>query len=303
MIKLRSKMPNSETSEPASAKWRCRTRNCFVFLALHVQPCQRGRLPAPARLQGLKLVEGLVHLSAEVRLVAAYRLEVGLVKKHPLSALLEDLRLDFLCRTFEAYHLVARLGMDDLKELLLGPDDATVHGPRFGRYPSFAGEPLHEALQLPHRELHVVEKSIVGYAWQGIQQLLGPVSDVPLLSVLYTRVIVGHLDRFPCGQVQEGAAVTPLYANAYLGLIEKVANVLVQRAGHLEIVEDVGGVGFYEHAQRVGVLTLVDGLYPSFVQPLGPQVLYDVLLALLEPLGLVEHHPVQAPAHERHALR
>jgi hypothetical protein len=32
-------------------------------------------------------------------------------------------------------------------------------------------------------------------------------------------------------------------------------------------------------------------------------VLYDVLLALLEPLSLIEHHPVQAPAHERHALR
>jgi hypothetical protein len=119
-------------------------------------------------------VESLVHLSAQVRLVAAYRLEIGRVKKHPLSALLEDLRLDFLGRTFEAYDLVARLGMDDLKELLLGPDDATVHGPRFGRYPGLAGEPLHEALQLPHRELHVVEKSIVGYAGQGIQQLLGP---------------------------------------------------------------------------------------------------------------------------------
>jgi hypothetical protein len=46
-------------------------------------------------------VEGLVHLSAQVRLVAAYRLEIGLVRQHPLSALLEDLRLDFLGRTFE----------------------------------------------------------------------------------------------------------------------------------------------------------------------------------------------------------
>src|SRR5215207_2199620 len=138
---------------------------------------------------------------------------------------------------------------------------------------------------------------------QGIQQLLGPVSDVPLLSVLYTRVIVGHLDRFPCGQVQEGAAVTPLDADTRLGLVKEVANVLVQRAGHLEIVEDVGGVALYEHPQRVGVLALVDGLYPSFVEPLLPQVLYDVLLALLEPLSLVEHHPVQPPAHERHALR
>jgi hypothetical protein len=140
-------------------------------------------------------VEGLVHLSAEVRLVAAYRLEIGLVRQHSLSALLEDLRLDFFGRTFEAYDLVARLGMDHLKQLLFGRDDATVHGPRFGRYPGLAGEPLHEALQLPHRELHVVEKSIVGYAGQGIQQLLSPVSDVPLLSVLYTRVVVGYLDR------------------------------------------------------------------------------------------------------------
>src|SRR5215208_5865391 len=230
-------------------------------------------------------------------------LQIGLVRQHPLSALVEDLRLDFFGRTFEAYDLVARLGMDELEELFLGTDDATVRGPRFGRYPGFAGEPLHEALQLPHAEVHVVEKSVLGYAWQGILQLLGPVSDVALLSVLYTRVIVGHLDRFPCSQVQEGAAVTTLDADVRLGLIEEVANVLVQHAGHLEIVEDVGGVGFCEHAQRVGVLALVDGLYPSFVEPLLPQVLYDVLLALLEPLSLVEHHPVQPPAHERHALR
>src|SRR5215217_9296720 len=80
--------------------------NCFVFLALHVQPCERGRLPAPTRLQGLEFVESLVHLSAQVRLVAAYRLEVDLVRQHSLSALLEDLRLDFLCRTLEAYDLV-----------------------------------------------------------------------------------------------------------------------------------------------------------------------------------------------------
>src|SRR5215207_5215756 len=189
-------------------------RNCFVFLALHVQPCEWGCLPTPARLQGLELVEGLVHLSAQVRLVAANRLEIGLVRQHPLSALLEDLHLDFLCRTFEAYDLVARLDMDDLKELLFGRNDATVHGPRFGRYPGFASEPLHEALQLSHRELHVVEISIIGYAGQGILQLLGPVSDLALLSVLYARVVVGHLDRFPCSQVQEGAAVTPLDADA-----------------------------------------------------------------------------------------
>ena len=63
------------------------------------------------------------------------------------------------------------------------------------------------------------------------------------------------------------------------------------------------GWGLYEHPKRVGVLALVDGLYLSFVEPLLPQVLYDILLALLEPLSLVEHHPVQAPAHERHALR
>src|SRR5215204_6839097 len=211
-------------------------RNCFVFLALHVQPCERGCLPAPASLQGLELVESLVHLSAQVRLVAAYRLEIGLVKKHPLSALLEDLRLDFFGRAFEAYDLIARRGMDDLKELLLGRNDATVHSPRFGRYPGLAGEPLHEAPQLPHRELHVVEKSIIGYAWLGIQQLLGPVPDVALVSITYTRVIVSHLDRFLCGQVQEGAAVTPLDADACLGLVEEEANVLVQRAGHLEIV-------------------------------------------------------------------
>src|SRR5215208_7189870 len=88
--------------------------------------------------------------------------------------------------------------MDDLKELLLGPDDATVRGPRFGRYPGFAGELLHEALQLPHRELHVVEESVIGYAWQGILQLLGPVSNVALVSVLYARVIVGP--RPPLGR-------------------------------------------------------------------------------------------------------
>src|SRR5215217_2550352 len=149
-----------------------------------------------------------------VRVGPAYRLEVGLVRQHSLSALLEDLRLDFLGRTFEAYDLVARLDMDDLKELLFGRNDATVHGPRFGRYPGLASEPLHEALQLPHRELHVVEKSIVGYAGQGILQLLGPVSDVALVGVLYARVVVGYLDRFPCSQVQEGAAVTPLDADA-----------------------------------------------------------------------------------------
>src|SRR5215208_67548 len=113
--------------------------------------------------------------------------------------------------------------MDDLKELLLGPDDATVRGPRFGRYPGFARDPLHEALQLPYREDHVVETNVVGHAGQGILQLLGPVSDVPLRSVLYTRVVVGHLDRFPGGQVQEGAAVTPLDADACLGFIEEVA--------------------------------------------------------------------------------
>ena len=49
------------------------------FLGLHVQPGERGRLPLPACLQGFELVEGLVHLAGEVRLVAAYPLQVGLI--------------------------------------------------------------------------------------------------------------------------------------------------------------------------------------------------------------------------------
>jgi hypothetical protein len=132
------------------------TEKLFRILALHVQPCERGRLPAPAPLQGLQFVEGLVHLSGQVRLVAAYPLQIGLLRQHPLSALVEDLRLDFFGRAFEPDDLVARFGMDELEELFLGTDDATVHAPRFGRYPGFVGEPLHEALQLPHAEVHLV---------------------------------------------------------------------------------------------------------------------------------------------------
>jgi len=49
------------------------------FLGLHVQPCERGRLPLPACLQGFELVESLVHLAREVRLVAAYLLQIGLI--------------------------------------------------------------------------------------------------------------------------------------------------------------------------------------------------------------------------------
>ena len=69
--------------------------------------------------------------------------------------------------------------------------------------------------------------------------------------------------------------------------------------GHLEAVEHVGGVGIYEHSKRVGIVPLVDGLQRAFVQPILPHV----LLALLEPLGLIERHAVQAPAHQRHAHR
>ena len=54
-------------------------RNCFVFLCLHVHPGQGGGRPASARLERLELVEGLVHLAGEVRLVAAYPLQVGLI--------------------------------------------------------------------------------------------------------------------------------------------------------------------------------------------------------------------------------
>jgi hypothetical protein len=95
----------------------------------------------------------------------------------------------------------------------------------------------------------------------------------------------------------------PLDRDLRLGLIKEAANVLVAHAGHLEIIEDIGGVGFHEHPKRVGISPLVDGLKPPLVHPIAPHILQDVLLALLEPLGLIKRYAVQAPAHERHALR
>jgi hypothetical protein len=67
-------------ARPRSTGKSCRSlaETVSYFLGLHVQPCERGRLPLPARLQGFELVESLVHLAGEVRLVAAYPLEVSL---------------------------------------------------------------------------------------------------------------------------------------------------------------------------------------------------------------------------------
>jgi hypothetical protein len=66
---------------PRSTGNTCRSfaETVSYFLRLYVQPCERGRLPVPARLQSLELMEGLVHLAGEVRLIAAYPLQVGLI--------------------------------------------------------------------------------------------------------------------------------------------------------------------------------------------------------------------------------
>ncbi len=115
-------------------------------------------------------MEYLVHLSGQVRLVAAYPLEIGLGQQHPLSALLEDLRPDFFGLTFEARDLVARLGAYELEELLLGRNDAAVHYARFGRYLGFAGEPVPRSTTLSlqrYERAHTGSQGSLTSSWLG----------------------------------------------------------------------------------------------------------------------------------------
>ena|SRR5215217_2740206 len=62
-------------------------RNCFAFLRLEVHPSEGCGLAVPARLEGLELVEGLVHLPGEVRLVARYLLEVFYSRQDAVTVL------------------------------------------------------------------------------------------------------------------------------------------------------------------------------------------------------------------------
>ena len=63
----------------------------FVLWSVYVYPRQRRRSPDPTFLEGFEFMERLVHLPAEVRLIAGYLLQIVLAGQYALPAGGEEL--------------------------------------------------------------------------------------------------------------------------------------------------------------------------------------------------------------------
>src|SRR5215210_3584853 len=217
-----------------SSRLRCSelNRNCFAFLGflgLDVHAGKRGTLANPAGLQGLELVEGLVHLTREVRLVARNLLQV------------RPLRLRRLHRG-----VVTRGRVERLHERLFGFHGRAVHGVRVGRAAGLHGEPAHQLAQLAHRVVDVLEEGVSWHTREALQERLGDRAYVPCIGLL-ARLVRRLLHGVPRGGLEDGSPVLPLHRG--LGRrVEEPLDGLVDPARHLGVLDGVQRVGFYEDA-------------------------------------------------------